>query len=69
MRGVDCEEIEESKTAIFEVDGGGSGKKGREGISCDLGGFTSTEPVQGKLPVIRQESDEGQARADVHESP
>jgi hypothetical protein len=50
------------------VDGGGSGKKGRGGISADLGGLLVQEPVQRKLPAIRQESGEGLAEADVHES-
>ena len=51
------------------MDGGGSGKKGREGESVMIwGGLLVQEPVQRKLPAIRQESDEGQADADVHES-
>lgn len=41
------------------MDGGGSGKKGREGISVDLGGLLVREPVQRELPAIRQESGEG----------
>jgi hypothetical protein len=69
MRKVDCGEIKEPRrAAISKVDGGGSGKKGRRGVSCDLGGLLVREPVQRKLPGIRQESDEGLAEADVHES-
>ena len=34
----------------------------------DLGGLLVREPVQRKLPAIRQESGEGLAEADVHES-
>jgi hypothetical protein len=39
--------------AIFEVDGGGGGKRGRRGISDDLGGLLGQKPVQRKLPAIR----------------
>ena len=50
---------ESKRAAIFKVEGGGSGKKGREGISADLGGLLVREPVQRELPAIRQESGEG----------
>lgn len=46
---------ESKKAAIFKVGGGGSGKKGKE----EPWGVTRIEPVQRKLPAIRQESDEG----------
>ena len=69
MRKTDYGEIKEPKrVAIFKMDGGGSGKKGRRGVGCDLGGLLVQEPVQRKLPGIRQESDERLVEADVHES-
>jgi len=53
---------------ICKVDGGGSRKKGRRGISADLGGLLVQKPVQRKLPAIGQESGEELTEADVHES-
>ena len=43
-------------------------RKGGGEISADLGGLLGQKPVQRRLPAMGQESDEGLAEADVHES-
>jgi hypothetical protein len=61
--GRDQRELRSAKWMVVVV-----GRKGGRGISADLGGLLVREPVQRKLPAIRQEGGEGPTEADMHES-